>query len=915
MKRPIVLITVFLLLFCSYSYSQSLDSLAIIISSDHVLERKVDKLDSLVLQADSLEYDSLAWLYRQYAYWMFEYDLTKTFELTYLAENIAHATVRKDSTLLYKIKIDLGYYYLSEFEYSKGIGKFKEALEWTDSNGEASKAYEYIAICYEALKDYFRALENYKIAEGLLENKEDLVRRQMILNYNISIALAKQNTKEALLISRYYAHKADSICTASPELEPYRIEVKFNHAEVYNNDLDLDTFRSSQLYEEVYNLAIEQKDTSAIIRTYYGRGGLFNGTNQKKSKHFHYKALSLIDDLDSISRHENLYGLGKAFAYEGKYSESIQSLIKSLQFLTGQDFSDPKALLEQEADFYENADYLIYNLPLLGEVYLRWYEKTKNKTFLDKSLAYFRFTDKMIDYQKLNSKDFLSRLFWRKESTGLYGKALRVCYLLEDYDEALYFMEKNKALLLMEDISQKELKKSLNKYPQYFQREKSLKQNIFSVASQLSDASEPSSVLDLQKQKMDLEINLSLLQDSIYGLKKVLKYDPAQLKIIDVQETLKEDEVFIEYHVSIDNGYGIYSNNEKGFVLIISKNSCQLLEIEQLDELYADIKKLTTYIKVPFDSQSDIDNYNQLSNKLFLTLFPNEETRYFLENKKLILSLDYYLNFLPFEALSTSPDQSDFFIKKTEISYVYSFTFGENNMLETQPTTNSIVAFAPQVFEDQNLFPLAYTENEIDAIKKSISGKYYLKSDAIKKRFIDESSKHGIIHLATHAYSSVDSTPWISFYDEKMTLDELYLIENNASLVVLSACKTNIGKLAVGEGVMSLARGFFYGGTQSVVSTLWNVDDKSTSIILDQFYSNLKKGEDKSSALHNAKLKYLAGNSHSELSPYYWSSFVLLGDTTPLKIRDSIFSNPMFIFFFVVITLIIIVLIKLFEKR
>ena len=113
---------------------------------------------------------------------------------------------------------------------------------------------------------------------------------------------------------------------------------------------------------------------------------------------------------------------------------------------------------------------------------------------------------------------------------------------------------------------------------------------------------------------------------------------------------------------------------------------------------------------------------------------------------------------------------------------------------------------------------------------------------------------------------------------------------------------------------MSLARGFFYGGTQSVVSSLWNVDDKSTQAILKEFYENLKNGQDKSAALHNAKLSYLEENSLSELSPYYWSSLILIGDITPLEFDTSPWNEK-----FLIISLLSIVLIfigiRFFRKK
>ncbi len=102
-------------------------------------------------------------------------------------------------------------------------------------------------------------------------------------------------------------------------------------------------------------------------------------------------------------------------------------------------------------------------------------------------------------------------------------------------------------------------------------------------------------------------------------------------------------------------------------------------------------------------------------------------------------------------------------------------------------------------------------------------------------------------------------------------------------MVVLSACNTSNGALKRGEGVMSLARGFFYSGAKSVVSTLWPVTDEASTDILIGFYKNLDRGDSKSRALQKAKLDYLRSTEEVELKhPYYWAGFIVVGDNAPM---------------------------------
>ena len=87
---------------------------------------------------------------------------------------------------------------------------------------------------------------------------------------------------------------------------------------------------------------------------------------------------------------------------------------------------------------------------------------------------------------------------------------------------------------------------------------------------------------------------------------------------------------------------------------------------------------------------------------------------------------------------------------------------------------------------------------------------------------------------------------------------------------------------------MSLARGFFYSGARSVVSSLWPITDKGGREIMQAFYKNLSRGDTKTEALRKAKLGYLKQAGAEELKhPYYWAGFIVLGDTSPLAEPDG----------------------------
>ena len=99
---------------------------------------------------------------------------------------------------------------------------------------------------------------------------------------------------------------------------------------------------------------------------------------------------------------------------------------------------------------------------------------------------------------------------------------------------------------------------------------------------------------------------------------------------------------------------------------------------------------------------------------------------------------------------------------------------------------------------------------------------------------------------------------------------------NGLDLVVLSACQTGLGDISQGEGVFGLQRGFKKAGANSILMSLWEVDDKATQILMTQFYKNWLSGLSKHQSLKSA-LKYLRETEDGRYNePKYWAAFILL---------------------------------------
>jgi CHAT domain-containing protein len=115
--------------------------------------------------------------------------------------------------------------------------------------------------------------------------------------------------------------------------------------------------------------------------------------------------------------------------------------------------------------------------------------------------------------------------------------------------------------------------------------------------------------------------------------------------------------------------------------------------------------------------------------------------------------------------------------------------------------------------------------------------------------------------------------------DGDISTREIYQLPYSCQMVVLSACETGTGKFFKGEGMMSLARAFMQSGSPSVVTSLWKVDDRSTSELMVAFYKQLMNGKNKDEAMREAKLDFLASKDSEMLHhPYYWAAFIHIGD-------------------------------------
>ncbi len=343
-------------------------------------------------------------------------------------------------------------------------------------------------------------------------------------------------------------------------------------------------------------------------------------------------------------------------------------------------------------------------------------------------------------------------------------------------------------------------------------------------------------------------------------------------------------------------------------VISITSDHSELLFIplKEVEEDVRWIQKRVSHYFTANDENKELD-FQRFSDKAY-SLFRNLLEPFIDERTTdLVFSPDGALGFLPFEVLLTNPSGTDFQNAKYLIrEYTISHCYGANLLLSRPPispiTDPNLLAFAysaggDDAIDDLAFSPLPNSLQEVTAINEVVGGSTNLICTgprAVKSRFLVEYPDYEWFHFALHGREggALERNSCLVFREESDQNEDpsLYAYELNAlnlqhvRLATLSACNTGIGEALDGEGVFSIGRAFYYSGVPSVVMSLWLADDTSTPKLMKGFYQGLAGGHSIASALRTAKLDYLEGVPHPQLAePYYWASFVLLGDVSPAK--------------------------------
>ncbi len=195
---------------------------------------------------------------------------------------------------------------------------------------------------------------------------------------------------------------------------------------------------------------------------------------------------------------------------------------------------------------------------------------------------------------------------------------------------------------------------------------------------------------------------------------------------------------------------------------------------------------------------------------------------------------------------------------------------------------------------------LDFADDEVDSIAQLTGGQKWLNGQATKSNFLENAEDCRILHISLHTVETDPHDPTglailfskMSETDASMlTSSELYALDLNTELAVVSSCQSGFGQFKQGEGTLSLGRAMALAGCRSTVVNLWKADDRASRDLMISFYKNLKSGQTKDRALQNALLYYLQNTISARAGPQFWANFSAVGEMDAIEFEPEKTSN------------------------
>lgn len=814
--------------------------------------------------------------------------------------------------------------------YKKGLKYTKKAVELrVDYYGRSHlKTVDYIyrlGKYYRETDEKMKAKEQFQIALATIQTllpKND-VRIGWITHNLGNISHGQEEFEEAL---NYYKQTLAIKKANNTSLHTISNSMGWIHLDMGNYEEAVQQFLlSHELTKALYG----ENYIYIILPLMNAANAYFQDENYEKAAFYYRKAEMLgkkMNKGDHFMVGRTQVGLGKTYFALEDYQKSLnyyqKSMVVHFNGITKDDILKCPPLTEKMYNSYSGYATIQGKAKTLYELYLQ----TKDDRYLVAADNYFEVIAKTIDVRRQSFDREKDKLKFLKGWASIYELGIDIslsCF--EHFEEedkylqnAFQYIEKNKSMLLLESIKADEGKLFSNIPQTTIRKEKLLKKQIGKLEKKVANTKLSENALDslnsiliAEKRAYDELINnLENNYPKYYDYKKNI----AVTDLTEVQQFLpNEKTAVLNFHLGKDRMTVFGINKQQ---VVYNQEVFSTYMKAKLQKFIALNKKYPSYFQEDSaqELKKSIKEYYMLSRDLYQFLLKDVLAE--LKGvQNLIIIRDKHLSYLPFETLIDQSSEGDkvdfsefsFLLKRYLISYEPSATLLLDNKLRTGEKEINFVGFAP-AYEDfttepQTLAhrvefsPLRFNQPEVEKIARMLDGDIFTENNATEAAFKNYTKDYQVLHFAMHGVID-DTNPNLSHLvfeqktdgeeDNLLHAYEIYNMNLEVDLAVLSACETAVGKLNSEEGIMSLSRAFKKAGCPSIITSLWKAEDKATSELMINFYEHLKLGVTKDSALSISKLRFLEAAKGTERThPFFWSNFILIGNNAPINFSTN----------------------------
>lgn len=652
-----------------------------------------------------------------------------------------------------------------------------------------------------------------------------------------------------------------------------------------------------QQYRKGFRLFEKENEKKAIALSLQNLGRIYFTSGDKKRALANYQAALAIQESignkPGMARSETM--IAEVYSGQGRLDDADAAVTKALDVLQK----------ERQADLLWPA---LYRKALVC--------RDAGKTA--ESVRWMKEAVEVIEKVREDVQLTEQKSGFLEDKLDVYDDLIELLTKTGEVGEAFAYLERSKARAFLDMLAEARIDPQSSISPELFRKKKITLSELMNTNKKINEEYEKQNAdtaviqkLEKERSRADEEyLNLLLEIRKENPNYADLQY-PQPLNLPEAQQMIDNDAVLIDYHLG----------KHDSLLFVITRSDAEVFHLPGSQKLSSQVQQLLLTIQKPEPaweaSNGSYTKFVNVAELLYAELLKPAE-RWLNDKRRLIIVPDGALNYLPFESLVARKSAGPINFAKLsyltldhEIQYVPSVSVlaavQKNAADDSGEQRKELVAFADPVTGSKTATPragtigaavrswstslpnLPFARTEVEAISK-----LYSKEDVrvlIGKEASEENVKnmnildYRIIHIASHGLideerpqlSALVLTPGSKGQEDGfLTMREVFDLKLKADLVVLSACKTGLGRQIRGEGMDGLSRAFFFAGASRVLVSLWNVYDPSTADFMTTFYRNLKdNGMHETEALQQARLEMIHSKKYSH--PYYWAPFILIG--------------------------------------